>query len=64
MGHVSFRELLPVRVVVAVLALRWCRFEIDIDQLRFQIWRFMAVDAGGRPMSARQWELRLGMIEA
>ena len=57
-------ELLSVNVLVAVLALHGGGFEIHIDQLGFEVWRFVAVDARRRPMRSEQRELGLGMIES
>lgn len=59
-GH----ELLSVDVLVAVLALHRGGLEIRIDQLGFEVWRFVAVDARRRPMCSEQGELGLGMIES
>jgi len=56
-------ELLSVNVLVAVLALHGGGFEIHIDQLGFEVWRFVAVDARRGPMCSEQGELGLGMIE-
>lgn len=57
-------ELLSVNVLVAVLALHRGDLEIHIDQLGFEVWRFVAVDARGCPMRSEQRELGLGMIES
>lgn len=57
-------ELLSVNVLVAVLALHGGGFEIHIDQLGFEVWRFVAVDARRRPMCPEQGKLGLGMIES
>ena len=63
-GRVAFGdELLSVDVLVAVLALHRGGLEIHIDQLGFEVWRFVAVDARGYPMRSEQRELGLGMIE-
>jgi len=63
-GSVTFGdELLSVNVLVAVLALHGGGFEIHIDQLGFEVWRFVAVDARRGPMCSEQGELGLGMIE-
>ena len=50
---VRFGELLSVDVLVAVLALGWCGFEVHIHQFGFQVGRLMAIDAGRRPMCAQ-----------
>jgi hypothetical protein len=64
-GSVAFGdELLSVDILVAVLALHRGDLEIHIDQLGFEIWRFVAVDARRRPMCSEQGELGLGMIES
>ena len=57
-------ELFSVNVLVAVLALHRGDLEIHVDQLGFEVWRFVAVDARRRAMCAEQWELGLGMIES
>lgn len=64
MGHIRLGELLAVDVLMAVPALGWRSLEIDVDQLRFKIRRFVAIDAGGDPMRAEQGKLRLGVIES
>jgi len=58
-----FGKLLSVDVLMAVLALHWGGLEIHIDQLGFEVWRFVAVDARGCPMCSEQRELGFGMIE-
>lgn len=64
-GSVAFGdELLSVNVLVAVLALHRGGLEIHIDQLGFEVWRFVAVDACRRPVCSEQGELGLGMIES
>lgn len=64
-GCIAFGdELLSVDVLVAVLALHRRGFEIDIDQLGFEVWRFVAVDARCCPVCSKQGELGLGMIES
>lgn len=64
-GRAAFGdELLSVDVVVAVLALHGGGFEIHIDQLGFEVWRFVAVDARRGPMCSEQGKLGLGMIES
>jgi len=62
-GSFPFGKLLPVDVLVAVLALHWSGLEIHMDQLGFEVWRFVAVDARCRPMCSEQGKLGLGMIE-
>src|SRR5246127_1852569 len=57
-------ELFSVNVLVAVLALHRGDLEIHVDQLGFEVWRFVAVDARRRAMCAEQGELGLGMIES
>ena len=57
-------ELFSVDVLVAVLALHRGSLEIHIDQLGFEIRRFVAVDARGCPVCSEQGELGLGMIES
>lgn len=62
-GSFPFGKLLSVNVLVAVLAKGWGRLEIHVDQLGFEVWRFVAVDAGRRPVCPEQGELGLGMVE-
>ena len=63
-GSLSLGKLLSVDVLVAVLALHRGGLEIHIDQLGFEVWRFVAVDARRRPVRSEQRELGLGMIES
>ncbi len=63
-GHARLRELLPVDVCVAFFALGRRRFEVHINELGLEIWRFMAIDARRGAMRTKQWEFRLRMVEA
>jgi len=60
----SLGELFPVNIFVAVLALGGSGFEVHIDQLRFQTWRLVAIDAGCHTVCAEQREPGLGVIES
>jgi len=62
-GCFPFGKLLSVDVLMALLALHRGSLEIHIDQLGFEVWRFVTVDARRRPMRSEQGELGLGMIE-
>jgi len=53
-----------MNVLVAVLALRRRRFEVDIAQLSLKIRRFVAVDAGGCAMRTQQRKCCLRVVEA
>ena len=57
-------ELLAMHVLVAVLTLRWSSFEIDMQQVRFEIWRLMAIDARGSAVRAQEGKFRLRVIES
>ena len=64
-GIVGFGdELLPVDVLVAILAHGGGCLEIRIDQFGFEVWGFVAIDAGRRPVGSKQGELGLGMVES
>ena len=54
--YVSHGKLLPVDVFMAVFADSRCRFEVDIDQLGFEIRRLVAVLAGRCAVSSQQRE--------
>ncbi len=43
-GDVVSCELPSMRIFVAILALGWRRFEIDIDQSGFEVGRLMTID--------------------
>ena len=60
---VSPRELLAVRIFVALLALFGCGFKVDVHHCGFEIRRLVAIDARGDAMRAQQWESSLRMIE-
>jgi len=62
--HSSFCELVRMHVLMAILTLCRCSFEIYIQQLGFKIWRLVAVDARGRAVRAQQREFRLRVIES
>ena len=64
-GSVRFGdELLPVDVLVAILADGGGCLEIHIHHVGFEVWRFVAIDTGRRPVCSKQWELGLGMVES
>ena len=59
----AFCELLPVRVFVTLLALLRGSFEIHMEESRFKIRRFVAVDTASRTMRTEQRKCGLRMIE-
>lgn len=61
--RVPFRELLPMRVLVALLALFGRGLEVHVHHRGLEVRRFVAIDAGGSAMCAQQWESRRRMIE-
>lgn len=63
-GYVGFGELLPMYIFMAVLAQCRCLFEVHVEEIGFEVWRLMAVDAGCRSMRSEQGELRLRVIKA
>ncbi len=63
-GDSRLRELLPVHVFVALLANGRRGFEVRVDQLGFEVGRFVAIDAGGRTVGSRQRKRRFCMVEA
>jgi len=62
-GRFPFGELFSVDVLVAVLAQGRGSLEIHVKEIGFEVWRFVAVDAGRRPVCPEQGELGLGMVE-
>ncbi len=60
----SLRELFSMSIFMAVLAPCRRQFEIDIDQIRLEMGRLVAVDARRRPVCAKKRKCCLGMIEA
>ena len=58
------RELTAMNVGMAFLALRRGLGEVHVGELRFQVWRLVAVDATHGAMGDEESELRLGVIEA
>lgn len=63
-GPIVTGELLSVHVLMAIFALCRRRFEIDIDQFRFQAGRLVTLDAGCDSMRSLQWKLCLRVIKA
>jgi len=61
--HVSFCELLAVRIFVALLAVFRRGLKVDVHHRSFKIWRLVAIDAGGGTMCTQQRESRLRVIE-
>jgi len=61
---VSLGELLSMNVFMAILAQQRCGFEIDIDELGFEVRWLVTIDAGGRTMSPEQRELCFRMVES
>ena len=57
-------ELVRMHVLMAVLTLHRSSFEIDIQQVRFKIWRLVAVDARRSAVRTQQREFRLRVIES
>jgi len=53
---VGIRELRPVDIFVALLALGRSRLEIGLHQLGPKVRRLVAIDAGGPAMRPQQWE--------
>lgn len=60
---IGLRELLAVDVLMAILALKRSNLEIHIDQLGFQVWRLVAINAGRRLMGSEQREFCLRVVE-
>lgn len=60
----SFGKLLAMNVFMAVFALRGSCTEISMNQLGFQVGRFVTVPAGGATVRANQRERSRGMVEA
>lgn len=63
-GDVRLRELLPVNVLVAILALSRSSLEIDVDEVSLQVGRLVAIAAGRRTMRSQQRKLRFRVIES
>lgn len=63
-GDVVLRELLPVDVLVAILALARRSLEIHVHQVGFKVGGFVAIDASRSPVSAEQRKFCLGMVKA
>ena len=61
--YIAFRKLLAVRVFVALLALFGRGLEVRVHHRGFEIWRFVAIDAGGRAVRTQQRESRRRVIE-
>ena len=57
-------ELVRMHVLMAVLTLHGSSFEIDIQQVRFKIWRLVAVDARRSAVRTQQRKFRLRVIES
>jgi len=62
--RIELRELPAVDIFMALLALLRRLLEVHIDELGFQVWRLVAIDAGDRAMRARQWKRRRAVIKA
>ena len=60
----TFGELLPMRILVAVFAQSGGGLEIHTYQLGFKVRRFVAIDAGGSAVRSQQGKLGFGMVEA
>ena len=61
--HLSLRELLAMDVFMAILALRWSRFKVHVDQLSFKVRRLVTIDTRRRPMGPQQRKLCLVVVE-
>ncbi len=59
----EFRELSSVDVLVTVLAFFRRLLEIDIDQLGFQVGRFVTVNTSHRAVRPRQWKRSRTVVE-
>ena len=53
LARIELRELPAVDILMALLALLRRLLEVHIDELGFQIWRLVAIDAGDRAMRRR-----------
>ena len=62
--HSGLCELVRMHILMAVLTLCWGSFEIDIQQVRFKIWRLVAVDTRRSAVRTQQCEFRLRVIES
>ena len=62
--HFTLGELAAMRVGVALLALQRRFGEIGFDQLRPEVGRLVAIDAGDRAVRTNQGKLRFAVIEA
>ena len=62
-GDAVFGELLSVDVFMTLLALLGSGLEVDVDQLGFEVRRFVAIDARGRAVRASELKVRLRVIE-
>ncbi len=62
-SDVRLRELLPMNVLVAILALSRSGLEIDVDEASLEVGRLVAIAAGRRTMRSQQRELRFRVIE-
>ncbi len=61
---ISFRELFPVRILVALLALGRRLFEVGINQLGLEVRRLVAINTGHRAVRALQRERSLIVVKA
>ena len=61
---IGLRELFPMGILVALLALGGRLFEVGVDEFGFEIRRLVAINTGHRPVRALQREASLVMIEA
>lgn len=63
-SDVRASELFAVDILVTVLALAGSGFEIHVQQFRFQVRRFVAIDARGGAMRSEQSEFGCRVVEA
>lgn len=61
---VGLGELSTVSILMALFATGGRRLEVCVNQARFHVGRFVAIDAACGAMSAHQGERSLGMIKA
>ena len=63
-SHFPYSELLRVYVLVTVFALRWSRLEVYVDEFGLKIWRFVTIDASGRPVRPKEGKLCFRVVES
>ena len=63
-SHFPCSELLRVYVLVTVLALRWSRLEVDVDDPGLKVWRSVTIDASGRPVRPKEDKFCFRVVES